>query len=274
VHHVVKDHPYRKIATSLEKDFGRRQKSSPTILGLTASLTYAQKAGKITKAIDELVAKLRVNAILTVTDDELSQGGYNGGTIEDELRKLDLEQHVIPGLVAIADRKPHLTLSTFWGRVDVKKASPFATDLLRVIAKLESLLSPVLPSFVSPMRAKKTSEWAEYLLGIKVQGTTGTVFQQTLAHCYEAVRILVNSWEQDQDVSYIYLEMSLGPIVTGVSEATIEGFLKKYSKILTFDKICRIGKRAAPTSSVSTCRSTGHRLCADQSVGACCGSLH
>ena len=240
MHHVVKDHPYRKIATSLEKDFVRRQKSSPTILGLTASLTYAQEAGNIKKAIDELVAKLRVNAILTVTDDELSQGGYNGGTIEDELRKLDLEHHVIPGLVAVADRKPHLTLSTFWDRVDAKKASPFTTDLLRVIAKLESLLSPVLPSFVSPMRAKKTAEWAEYVLGIKVQGTTGTVLQQTLAHCYEAVRILVNSWEQDQDISYIYLEMSLGPIVTGVSEATIEGFLKKYSKILTFAKFVEL----------------------------------
>ena len=237
---MVKEHPYRKIATSLEKDFGRRQKSSPTILGLTASLTYAQKAGKITKGIDELATKLRVNAILTATDDELSQGGYNGGTIEDELRKHDLEQQVIPGLVAIADRKPHLTLSTFWGRVDAKKASPFATDLLQVIAKLESLLSPELPSFVSPMRTAKTAEWAEYVLGIKAQGTTGTVLQQTLAHCYEAVRILVNSWEQDQDMSYIYLEMSLGPIVTGVSEATSEGFLKKYSKILTFAKFVEL----------------------------------
>ena len=56
VHHIMKKHPYRKIARLLAC-----MSNSPQILGLTASLTYAMGTQKIQSAIVELCTELNMS---------------------------------------------------------------------------------------------------------------------------------------------------------------------------------------------------------------------
>jgi ERCC4-related helicase len=66
VHHVVKSHPYRAIARSLQLTTPELR---PKVLGLTASLTYEMGEDAIVIAVQNLFAELGVTKVLTATDD-------------------------------------------------------------------------------------------------------------------------------------------------------------------------------------------------------------
>jgi ERCC4-related helicase len=70
VHHVLKDHPYRKLAQGL-----RRRGGGVQVLGLSASLTYAVGEVAVSRSLQRLSDDLGLDAMATVDDDELRAGG-------------------------------------------------------------------------------------------------------------------------------------------------------------------------------------------------------
>lgn len=75
VHHMTGDHPYTSIAGYLYSI----QDIAPPVLGLTASLTYAQSSLQIHKRIQEMCAVLRVSKenIYYTTENTLRHDGFH-----------------------------------------------------------------------------------------------------------------------------------------------------------------------------------------------------
>ena len=101
VHHVLKDHPYRKLAHSLRS---MSADASPQVLGLSASLTYAVGEAAVQRALMGLSEDLRLETMLCVDDEELRAGGYEPPHGEVELA----HPCVLPeGVLPEKNRRPH-----------------------------------------------------------------------------------------------------------------------------------------------------------------------
>eukprot|EP00873_Tetraselmis_striata_P041699 jgi/Tetstr1/461963/TSEL_007036.t1 len=90
VHHVLKDHPYRKIALNIPEE------ANVQILGLTASLTYAVTEDKVLTAAKRLCRELRIEHMATATVAELQSSGYHATDIKAELNDGSLSQPYHP----------------------------------------------------------------------------------------------------------------------------------------------------------------------------------
>ena len=165
VHHVLKDHPYRKIALGIPED------AAVQVLALTASHTYAVTEAKVAAAAKRLARELRIEHMATATVDELQSSGYHATHIEAEVN----DEILVPTLqefgngggapVPPEERKPHLMHSTFWQRQKLgsSSSSRFALDLLKFIRRLESLAVQTDNQFQSPLeRQKKLYKWSTY----------------------------------------------------------------------------------------------------------------
>eukprot|EP01113_Clastostelium_recurvatum_P034727 TRINITY_DN4747_c0_g2_i1.p1 TRINITY_DN4747_c0_g2~~TRINITY_DN4747_c0_g2_i1.p1 ORF type:complete len:278 (-),score=86.50 TRINITY_DN4747_c0_g2_i1:44-877(-) len=75
VHHVMKKHPYAKVARLLQVT-----SPSPSVLGLTATCTYAVGEAKIEAEMKMLCASLNISVLLSAPTDELVRDGYHGAT--------------------------------------------------------------------------------------------------------------------------------------------------------------------------------------------------
>ena len=199
VHHVIKDHPYRHLALKL-----KQSSSSPRVVGLTASLTYAVGEKKINSSVSRLCNELKISKIEHATDEELWNGGYTGGGRGSlaELRTPSAVMNVqhIPE----DERKPHLIHRTFFTRIKNGNATNFGADLYEVIRELEGVVaSSNLVSFSSPLSSASLKSWGLYAhknKGVHIDFVA-------LEHLYEALRLFIISWEEDKDVTMEYLKM-------------------------------------------------------------------
>ena len=197
VHHALKEHPYRKLALSL-----RNSSASPRILGLTASVTYAVEMGKINAAMRRLCEDLQIEKMETASSDELRACGYHAlGTQADvKTADQDLPGMVTEGTVPVTDRKPHEMAKTFFRRVQQGTATQFALELVACIRSMEAAICSVHPSFMSPLECTSLKEWGVW--------ASKKVHTSHLEHWYEALRLLVISWEEAADASIAFLQMT------------------------------------------------------------------
>jgi len=216
VHHVVKAHPYRKIARYLDLLEGNMR---PTILGLTASLTYAVESRQMEKSIRDLCAELHISKVASATLDELIQGGYHGhvgqavsiadsGSREDRTLTKQWSPPACP-----KEFKVHENREEFFYHVQTGIAHPLAIALVGCARGLEQLCIDSGLRFESPMMASgkrgRVAEWGAYAHDLAAKQTSpglrGTL--AVLEDVYEAVRIMINSRQADAEMALSFLEM-------------------------------------------------------------------
>lgn len=204
-HHVLKDHSYRKLAVKLARactDLAR----PPRVIGLTASVTYAVGNKRIANSMERLCSGMRIDAIETATSTELVDSGYHAlGTVPD-LPNFDLpiEDLVPAGGIPANERKPHLMTQSFFRRISRGDATPFARDIISVIRAKEAAVLKADPSFKSPLEILSVREWGAYAHN---QLAISPLYAD-LEHWYEALRILVVSWEEQPESAVEFLRMS------------------------------------------------------------------
>jgi ERCC4-related helicase len=202
VHHVLKDHPYRKLAAAL-----RRCEAAPRVLGLTASLTYAVGKAQVESAVRGLCGELRAKRIEVAGAEEMAEDGFRGGVAAAaEVIPVSVPAADPRGLVPPADRKPHLMLQTFLARVAAGAAAPLTLALMSAVRAMEAVVraEPRHRGFASPIdRGAPVREWGEAAHAL---ASASPRFKQ-LEHYYEALRLLVVSWEAADDAAVTYLRM-------------------------------------------------------------------
>ncbi|KAK3276379.1 hypothetical protein CYMTET_15542 [Cymbomonas tetramitiformis] len=214
VHHVLRDHPYRKLALSIPPT------SRTQVLGLTASLTYAVDEAKVRLATTRIVQELRVQVLETASAAELEADGYHGNAAAAEIRDEVPVVHRVTGVVPAAQRKPHQMNHTFWQRIRTHTATPFAAFLVCMIRELEQEIARADHSFESPLASPRTASWAQYANKKStsrsfpgVSNSESAILHKKyvqLEFFYEALKILVISWEEDQEMCAMFLHMCKG----------------------------------------------------------------
>jgi len=199
VHHVLKQHPYRSIAIAL-----LRSMASPRILGLTASLTYKVTEDAMEAQIRKLCIELCTTKIETATDAELQESGYHASSATMQV-KLPLCCEQRDDLVPPNDRKPHLVYSIVFDRICKGKATAFAISLVNLIRQLEAACSRCVPEFKSPLDNPSLASWGAYAHKFALRNSLCAEME----HFYEALRLLVGSWEEAEDAAVMFLRMSL-----------------------------------------------------------------
>jgi ERCC4-related helicase len=223
VHHVMKKHPYRKIARLLELSSNPK----PTVLGLTATCTYAVSELQIGSDISKLCEALGIKQILSASSDELVRDGYHGATPNVQMStsssasSSSTTTSFIPdGDVDIYDVfdtpppssgkpkfMPHQSREAFFHSISTRTADPLLLQLFDYTQQIERLVAAANPSFVSPLFATgkqgKVTEWSTY--AVKFSGPLA----QILGHLYEALRLMVVTLSTSLDLSFEYLRMSI-----------------------------------------------------------------
>ena len=214
VHHVIKDHPYRKIAQHMRRH--SQESSGVRILGLTASISYAVTESAIKKSIGQLCNELQITTIEQASKEELIASGYHASDIQAEIRKVeDLPRFKLPlKVVPPSDRKPHLLLPMFWQRERSAQLTNLAKDLFLIIVEIiEPAVGQADPTFESPLRAvKQLAKWGEYASRKRMQsrGPNASLIvplYTLLENWYEALRLLIISWEENQEGVLMFLKM-------------------------------------------------------------------
>jgi len=209
VHHVLKDHPYRKLALDLQQHH-QRGGSMVQVVGLTALLTYAVTPAKVEKAKKQLCQELAIQKMPHVSREQLRLDGFHAGAaVETEVR----DAIVVPSIfephqcVPEAERKPHCMHQTFFDRIKSGAATIFAKELLGIIRKVESLCCVSL--LQSPLSRPKLASWGEQAHERVAQCTSPSPWLLYLEHLYEALRITVQYWEEPKgcELAVLFLKM-------------------------------------------------------------------
>jgi len=203
VHHVIKDHPYRHIAGSLQR-LAKSGCTCPLVLGLSASLTYAVEEAKVSSALAALCDDLRVKHILTASKAEMEHEGYHASSVPAEVNVMERQDYVPLGVVPESERKPHLMLQTFKSRLKYGKSTECVLDIFKSILAMEAHVRKQDSTFQSPIsRGLGLKEW-----GPEAYKRIGRcAFSADLCSWYEALRLLVVSWEEAEDLSLAFLHM-------------------------------------------------------------------
>lgn len=210
VHHVLKQHPYRIIAHSVKKWNERNQDRTIQTIGLSASLTYAVGSKEVQSALRSLCYDLSVTKMISPTQKELISGGYvpNDSNIETMQKPWEVPH----GVVAEADRKPHLVHQTFIDRIHNNSVTPFALMVYEVVRAIENEIENECKAreetFESPLGNKKLNSWEEYAHRMKNEATIGSPMQLLFSFLevwYVALRIVVQSWEEEQQLVWLWL---------------------------------------------------------------------
>lgn len=209
VHHVMKKHPYRKIARSLSCIH-----PSPLILGLTASLTYAMGPNRIQAAIVELCGELNISGdcIFSASQEELITDGYFASIKSTVQLTSDLDLGAILDGLEIPG-KPHEVMSDFMRCYKARTLHPLSLETFDLVYVVERLIHKFDGSFVTPIGASgkrgKSGEWGSYAnsQGRKFSGMNARLYN-VLEHLYEAVRLIINSRQAALELAMCYLEMT------------------------------------------------------------------
>eukprot|EP01084_Bolivina_argentea_P180703 312186_1 len=189
VHHVLKDHPYRKIAHQIPQNI--------QIIGLTASLSYGVTEQAVNKTITRLMYELRLKVLATATKKELQQDGYHASALKTDKQ---MSKHEMYGTIPLHERKPHLMFDMFWNRCKKNQLTSHAKYMVDIVSLLEQKVQLYFPEFQSPLKQKKLSSWGCYAHSKKLY---------FLEHWYEALRIIVMNWEESVglELAVVYLKM-------------------------------------------------------------------
>ncbi|CAK0886814.1 unnamed protein product [Prorocentrum cordatum] len=191
VHHVLKDHPYRKLALRLRD-------APACVLGLTASLTYAVGDAAVTAAVQKLTSELRIEHMAMASVAEMRADGYHGDAAEADV--LSAPGWPPAGVVPAADRKPHKMSPVFFARLKDGTATAPALGLYRCVRAMEAAVALVDRGFSSPL-GRPVKEWGAY-----AHGRAGPLYAD-LEQWYEALRVLCVSWEEGADAAATFLRM-------------------------------------------------------------------
>jgi ERCC4-related helicase len=209
VHHVVKKHPYRKIARSLACI-----SPVPLILGLTASLTYAMGSSRIQTAIVELCTELNLPgaSIFSASQDELIADGYHASAVATITLASDLDLGKIANGLEIQG-KPHEGMKDFMTLYTSRSLHPLTLDLIDSVYKVESLVQTFDNQFSSPIGASgkhgKSANWGFYANSRSKHFTGDNCkLYYVLEHLYEAMRLLINSRQSALELALCYLELT------------------------------------------------------------------
>ena len=190
-----KEHPYRHISQSLRLS-ALRDHTRVHVLGLTASLTYAVGEKKVVAAINQLCQELGIVKMETATEAELHASGYHGGaSTTAEVKTLDLPSTLPLGVLQKSLREPHLMTPTFFARVREGEATAVSLALHACVTAMEEAVRAVDPQFESPLM-KAVSSWGAYAHKRREGSGQGSQLASRLEHWYEAMRLLVVSWEE------------------------------------------------------------------------------
>ena len=189
-HHVLKEHPYSHLAKALKDSTAK-----PRVVGLSASLTYEVKPERIESQVQQLCNDLCIRGIATATDAELKESGYHATQIPVEVTIPTLEQSI--NFLPMAERRPHDMRRQFFDRINSETATAFASALMTVIRTLEEVCISIHSTFKSPLMDKSLTDWGVYALSLSV--SSDCPFCKELAKWYEALRLLVVSFEEAED---------------------------------------------------------------------------
>ena len=201
VHHVLKDHPFRKLALALKRHTDRESGTddpsltSPAVVGLTASLTYAVTEKSIGASISKLFSELQLTQVLTADDDELQRGGYKGTRAAATVVLGTGAQTADNGLIPPKERKPHLMQQMFNTRIATGEATPFALSVVAVVTSLEGAIAELDPSFRPPRLHSSVSKWEQMAHKMSAKGVVAVALNQ-LCMWLGVLRSLVVSWEE------------------------------------------------------------------------------
>jgi hypothetical protein len=203
VHHILKEHPYRKIASSLRLSTSR---PGSRVLGLTASLTYAVHDGKVNSAIARICDELRISKMETASTDEMKSEGYHASQIAAELKTVDAIFPTPAGVVPPSERKPHMMMCTFLERQKQGRSTAVSAALFACARAMESELAARDPTFRSPIDQRlPAKKWGTYA---HERAAKGCILSAELEHWYEAIRLLVVTWEEAEDAAITFLRMN------------------------------------------------------------------
>lgn len=198
VHHVLKDHPYRKLALSLRRSStspasapsvpsprgSNHDPSGPRVLGLTASYTYSIGDAKVEASLRSMCAELLVTNTESATPEELRTSGYHavGAAAEVSLAPtLSASSSSVPlGVVPQAIRKPHDMIGTFFGREGRGKNTAFTRRLMVCVRAMEAAVvaaseHPGFASPLPPLGKLAPREWGAYVHKLAYgDGTNGS----------------------------------------------------------------------------------------------------
>ncbi|CAM9514269.1 unnamed protein product [Ectocarpus fasciculatus] len=152
VHHVLKDHPYRKLALSLRRSSltppppaaASGSSSHPRVVGLTASYSYAVGDAKTKASLTRMCHELCITTTETATRQELEASGYHAtgaaaevllGPRPDSAGTTTDKAPV--GVVPEADRKPHEMGNTFFRREAKGTSTAFTRLLMACVRSME-----------------------------------------------------------------------------------------------------------------------------------------
>lgn len=204
VHHVLKDHPYRIIALSL-KDWSEDH-DPVQVLGLSASLTYHVQEHLIRETLARLTDELRIQKIESPSLVDLEAGGY----VPQHGREVELEaaRETPEGVCPVASRKPHLMHEIFMTRIEQRSATAFSMKVWETISALETHAKQLCDDFVSPLEKSSLSSWDNYAHAIGSKNHRFSSFFHKLECWYVALRVLVMSWEEEEQLVMQWLKMN------------------------------------------------------------------
>lgn len=212
VHHVLKDHPYRFLAHGIRSYVQQNHSSIEEergiqIIGLSASLTYAVGQVEVQKALVNLTRDLMMEEMISVSDDELRTGGYNPPQGDVEIS----HPSILPeGIVPQEDRQPHLMHFTFFERSKLEQLTKVADHVLKVVKGLELFAGTnyYIPRFESPLKKVSLCSWENFAYKLAVTFPEKNRFLYLLETWYVALRILVQTWEEEEELILNWLVMS------------------------------------------------------------------
>ena len=208
VHHVLKDHPYRRLALNL-RNHSEKNAKAIQIIGLSASLTYAVDERRITKVLNRLCFELRVTKMCAPTTEDLIAGGYvpkNDCNVEI----LDSEDEP-SDIVPVSVRKPHLVHATILKRIEQRCATDLTLLVWDTVQLLEKHIIRIgIKKFKSPLANLKLTSWEEYAATLKncITLTRYRHLFQQLEHWYVALRLLFVSWEEEAPLALSWLQFT------------------------------------------------------------------
>lgn len=201
VHHVLKDHPYRKIAFKLHS-FVDRNEEAMQIIGLSASLTYAVSDNQIKKALASLCHDLRITKMCSPSREDLIAGGYKPQQGNVEI----IDARETPdGVLPEWERQPHLLHRTFLQRIEKREATDFALLMWDTVELLENHAMSLVVDFISPLTQSKLASWEDYASKLKTRHPLHRSFFQQLESWYVALKLLVVTWEEEEPLTMCWL---------------------------------------------------------------------
>jgi ERCC4-related helicase len=199
-------HPYRNIAKHLLAWHRANDGKKVQTLGLSASLTYNVSEVKIKETLNQLCTDLAIEVMLSPSMKELEADGY----VPQYGRNIEVlrTDHSPEGVLPQSAREPHLMHKIFMKRIEEGSATVLASDVMQIVAHLEDEARMLFPDFVSPLAKKKLSKWESYAHKLSKMYAETEDFFSSLECWYVAVRVLVQTWEEECEIALQWLKMS------------------------------------------------------------------